>query len=51
MGKFKQVSDFELNGCFLGFAAKDGYKLKYLRLSTDAGEYCIKIPKDLRSTL
>lgn len=51
MSKYKQVSEFELNGCFLGFAAKDGYKLKYLRLSTDAGEYCIKIPKDQRSTL
>ncbi|WP_416665836.1 (2Fe-2S) ferredoxin domain-containing protein [Egbenema bharatensis] len=51
MSKYKQVSEFALDGCFLGFAAKDGYKLKYLRLSTNAGEYCIKIPKDLRSTL
>jgi (2Fe-2S) ferredoxin len=51
MSKYKQVSEFELNGCFLGFAAKESYKLKYLRLSTDTGEYCIKIPKELRSTL
>lgn len=51
MSKYKQISEFELSGCFLGFAAKDGYKLKYLRLSTEAGEYCIKIPKELRSSL
>ncbi|WP_228035702.1 (2Fe-2S) ferredoxin domain-containing protein [Oculatella sp. LEGE 06141] len=43
--------NFRLEGRFLHFVAKDGYKLKYLRLSTSAGEYVIKLSKDLRSSL
>lgn len=51
MSKHKQVSEFDIQGQFLGFAAHDGYKLKYIRLGTHTGEYCIKIPKEERSTL
>ncbi|MBD2459925.1 (2Fe-2S) ferredoxin domain-containing protein [Oscillatoria sp. FACHB-1407] len=49
--KFEAVTDFTLEGRFLGFAAKESYKLKYLRLATVTGEYTIKIDKELRSTL
>ncbi len=35
-------------GKFLGFTTLDGYKLKYFRLLTDAGEYIIKLPKEER---
>lgn len=45
------TSEFLLQGQFLGFAAEKGYKLKYLRLATPAGEQIIKIPKELRSSL
>ncbi|GAB4368677.1 MAG: OB-fold nucleic acid binding domain-containing protein [Elainellaceae cyanobacterium] len=53
MSKHKdyQVSEIDLEGRFLGFAAKEGYKLKYLRLATATGEQVVKIPKDLRSML
>jgi (2Fe-2S) ferredoxin len=53
MSKYRHDSktDFQLEGRFLGFAAKDGYKLKYLRLATTGGEQVIKIDKELRSTL
>lgn len=44
-------SDFVLEGRFLGFTVKDGYKLKYMRLSTATGEHVIKLDKELRSTL
>ncbi|NJO39620.1 MAG: (2Fe-2S) ferredoxin domain-containing protein [Cyanobacteria bacterium RU_5_0] len=47
----KEVSEFNLEGRFLGFAAKDGYKLKYLRLSTTSGEHVIKLSKELRFSL
>lgn len=49
--KSKSVTNFTLEGRFLGFAAKESYKLKYLRLATATGEYTIKIDKELRSTL
>ncbi|MDX2214567.1 MAG: (2Fe-2S) ferredoxin domain-containing protein [Oculatellaceae cyanobacterium bins.114] len=49
--KFEPVTDFTLEGRFLGFTAKESYKLKYLRLVTATGEYTIKIDKELRSTL
>lgn len=42
---------FDVQGRFLGFAAKDSYKLKYLRLATSTGESVIKLPKELRLTL
>lgn len=44
-------TEFSTQGRFLGFAAQDSYKLKYLRLSVSAGEHVIKIPKELRLTL
>lgn len=44
-------SEFMLQGQFLSFAAKDGYKLKYLRLATPDGEQWIKLPKELRGSL
>jgi (2Fe-2S) ferredoxin len=44
-------SEFSLVGCFLGFAAEEGYRLKYLRLLTATGEQRIKIAKELRSPL
>jgi (2Fe-2S) ferredoxin len=51
MSKHKQVSEFDIQGQFLGFTAQDDYKLKYIRLGTTTGEYCIKIPKEERSVL
>jgi len=52
MSKYEShKSEFDAQGRFLGFAAKDSYKLKYLRLSVNTGEYFIKIPKELRLTL
>ncbi|MBV8887691.1 MAG: (2Fe-2S) ferredoxin domain-containing protein [Chroococcidiopsidaceae cyanobacterium CP_BM_RX_35] len=52
MGKsnHKQVSEFRVEGRFLGFGFEDGYKLKYLRLATSEGEYGIKLCKDLRAS-
>jgi (2Fe-2S) ferredoxin len=46
-----RVSDFSYEGRFLGFTALDGYKLKYLRLSTRDRDYIIKIPKEQRLEL
>lgn len=46
----KDVSAFTLEGRFLGFKFEDGSKLKYLRLATSNGEFCIKLCKELRST-
>jgi (2Fe-2S) ferredoxin len=47
----RHQTEFALEGRFLGFAAKDSYKLKYLRLAANASEYFIKIPKELRLSL
>lgn len=44
-------SEFMLQGQFISFAAKEGYKLKYLRLATPNGEQWIKLPKELRGDL
>ena len=46
--KSKQVSEFSVEGRFLGFVLEDGYKLKSLRMGTPEGEYCIKLSKELR---
>lgn len=51
MSKYSQISEFNLEGQFLGFAAEAGYKLKLIRVSTATGEYRVKVPKDLRSLL
>ena len=49
MGKSdKIISEFQLEGRFLGFILKDGYKPKTLRLETATREYWIKLPKSLR---
>ena len=47
--KSKQISEFSLEGRFLGFVFEDGYKLKYLRMATSDGECCIKLCKQLRA--
>lgn len=49
--KHSPVSEFLLQGQFISFAAQESYRLKYLRLSTAAGEQLIKIPKELRLSL
>jgi len=50
--KSKQISEFSLEGRFLGFVFEDGYKLKYLRMATSSqGECCIKLCKHLRADL
>ena len=51
MSKFddNQVSEFCLEGRFLDFAIKDGYKLKGLLLATAEGECYVKLAKHLRA--
>ena len=44
-----EVSEFCLEGKFLDFVIKDGYKLKGLRLETASGECYIKLAKHLRA--
>jgi (2Fe-2S) ferredoxin len=53
MGKchHSQTSEFNLEGIFIGFTSLDGYKLKYVRLSTSEGDRTIKIPKEQRLEL
>jgi NADH:ubiquinone oxidoreductase subunit E len=52
MGKSnKIISEFQLEGRFLGFILKSGYKPKMMRLETGSGEYWIKVPKSLRNEL
>jgi (2Fe-2S) ferredoxin len=54
MGKSKkQVSPFQLEGQFLGFVYKNGKPKKSFRLSTQAGEYDLKLqlPKSSRYLL
>ncbi|MEG4320787.1 MULTISPECIES: (2Fe-2S) ferredoxin domain-containing protein [unclassified Microcoleus] len=48
----KQVSEFSLEGEILSLIVEDGYKLKYLRISSDRKvEYLVKLSKELRSFL
>ncbi|MBC6452693.1 MAG: (2Fe-2S) ferredoxin domain-containing protein [Hormoscilla sp. SP5CHS1] len=47
----KLETRFNLEGQFLGFGLKDGYKIKYLRLATAEGEDWIKMDKRLRAAL
>ncbi|MEH2322889.1 MAG: (2Fe-2S) ferredoxin domain-containing protein [Nostoc sp.] len=44
-----EVSEFCLEGRFIDFVIKDGYKLKGLMLGTHEGEFYIKFAKDLRA--
>jgi (2Fe-2S) ferredoxin len=46
--KLVQTSDFALEGRFVGYAASDRGKLKYIRLANTT-EYEIKLSKELRS--
>jgi (2Fe-2S) ferredoxin len=39
---------FQVVGQFLGFVLKDGYKVKYLRISVDKREYWFKPEKELQ---
>lgn len=47
----KDVSEFRLEGRFLDFVIKDGYKLKGLLLETSEGECYVKLAKHLRMAL
>lgn len=51
MGKTKQKSPFTLEGRFLTFLVKDGYKIKALQLATAEGEYVIKLTKEARASI
>ncbi|MEH2314382.1 MAG: (2Fe-2S) ferredoxin domain-containing protein [Nostoc sp.] len=44
-----EVSEFCLEGRFINFVIKDGYKLKGLLLATHEGEFYIKLAKHLRA--
>lgn len=49
---YKQVSEFSLEGEILNLIIEDGYKLKYLRISSDRGiEFLVKLCKELRESL
>ncbi len=43
-------ASFQLEGRFLSFVVKDGYKIKGLRLATSAGELYIKLSKEARAS-
>ena len=45
------VSDLTIVGQLLDFVIKDGYKVKYLRITVSDREYWIKLPKEIRKTL
>jgi NADH:ubiquinone oxidoreductase subunit E len=44
-----EISEFSLEGRFIDFVIKDGYKLKGLMLGTHEGESYIKLAKHLRA--
>lgn len=49
--KDKQVSQFQLEGQFLGFEVEDGYKIKRLNLATPTGDYSIKLSQESRASI
>jgi len=52
MGKNNcQITEFCLEGRFLGFVLEDGYKIKLLRLETAEGESWIKLSKEAQASL
>lgn len=52
MSKFReQIQDFQVNAQLIGFVIKDGYKIKYVRVSISDTEYWIKPEKEIRETL
>ncbi|MFN6571423.1 (2Fe-2S) ferredoxin domain-containing protein [Dendronalium sp. ChiSLP03b] len=46
----REISEFCLEGRFIDFVIKDGYKLKGLLLGTSEGECYVKLAKHLRAT-
>lgn len=44
-----KISEFRLEGRFIDFVIKDGYKLKGLTLATSEGECYVKLAKHLRA--
>ncbi|GAB4145882.1 MAG: OB-fold nucleic acid binding domain-containing protein [Cyanobacteria bacterium J069] len=49
-GRKSEKTSFQLEGRFLGFVVKDGYKIKGLNLATSAGELYIKLSKEARAS-
>jgi (2Fe-2S) ferredoxin len=49
--KFLTLSEFNLEGNFLGFAGKKPRKIKYLSLAVPSGDVLVKLPKKLRGCL
>lgn len=49
--KYKQVSEFCIEGRFHGFASNDAGKLKYLRVAVETSQLQIKISKELRGSI
>ncbi|WGV25081.1 (2Fe-2S) ferredoxin domain-containing protein [Halotia branconii] len=45
----QKISEFRLEGRFIDFVIKDGYKLKGLTLATSEGECYVKLAKHLRA--
>jgi (2Fe-2S) ferredoxin len=48
---FLTASEFALEGRFLSFVVKDGYKVKALRIATATGEHYIKLSKEARVSI
>jgi NADH:ubiquinone oxidoreductase subunit E len=51
MGKSRDKSEFRLEGRFLGYVFKDGYKIKSLKLATADATFSIKVTKESRKRL
>ncbi|NDJ18612.1 (2Fe-2S) ferredoxin domain-containing protein [Myxacorys almedinensis] len=51
MSKSHKESQFQLEGRFLGYVFKDGYKIKRLELVTPDAEFSIKVTKESRLSL
>ncbi len=49
--KFLTLSEFNLEGNFLGFVGKKPRKVKYLSLAVPSGDVLVKLPKKLRGSL
>jgi (2Fe-2S) ferredoxin len=49
--KYDQLSEFALEGRFLGFEMEDGYKFKRIRVATPEGEVGIKLSKESRASV
>ena len=49
--RFLTLSEFNLEGNFLGFVGKKPRKVKYLSLAVPSGDVLVKLPKKLRGSL